>query len=209
MPEGRYAASDIEVLEPTEAIRRRPRLYVGGHLGSAEVVCNLVLEPLCFAVEPRTGGPAKHVAVRLLSADVAEVSNDGPGLPLGRHPTQDVTFIEVIMVRLHGCRDEKADSGHQKWCASGVAVLNALSEWCVVSVRRDGAVWEQRFELGKAVSALQRVGDCSDTGTTLRFKLDRSVLTGTLEADRVRAALQRFTDDVPCTAVSFEDLRNG
>lgn len=207
MPEGRYSAADIEVLEGTEVVRRRPQLYVGDPSGP-EAICNLVLEALCLAVDPKTGGPAKQVEVRLLPDDVAEVWNDGPGLPVGRHPKEDVSLIEIIMTRLYACRDAKEDFHNQKWCTVGVAALNALTEWCVVTVRRDGAVWTQRFEKGKAVSDLERHGDCSDSGTTLRFKIDRSLLTGLLDAGTLNAGLKRFAVEVPCTSASLLDMRN-
>ena len=77
---------------------------------SSEAINNLVLEVLCLAVDVKTGGPARTVEIRLLSDDVAEVRNDGPGLPLGRHPKEDVSLVEIIMTRLYACRDEKADA---------------------------------------------------------------------------------------------------
>lgn len=206
MPEGRYSAADITVLEGLEAVRVRPRLYVGD-TASSEAINSLVLEVLCLAVDPKTGGPARNVQIRLLSDDIAEVQNDGTGLPVGRHPKEDISVIEIIMTRLYACRDEKADERNAKWCSFGIAVVNALSEWCVVTVRRDGGVWQQRFEKGKAVSELEHVEACADTGTTLRFSVDRQLLTGAFDAKALGAALQRFSTEVPCTTVSFQDLR--
>jgi DNA gyrase subunit B len=206
MPEGRYSASDITVLEGLEAIRVRPHLYVGD-TGSSEAITNLVLEVLCLAVDVKTGGPARNVEIRLLSDDIAEVWNDGPGLPLGRHSRDDVSLIEVIMTRLHACRDEKADERSAKWCTVGIAAVNALSEWCVVTVRREGGVWHQRFARGKALHDLERIEDCADTGTTVRFNLDRLLLKGRFDTQALEAALARFAADVPCTAVSLRDLR--
>lgn len=206
MPEGRYSAADIEVLEGLEAIRARPQLYVGDP-ASSEAVSKLVLEVLCLAVDPKTGGPAPNVVIRLLSEDVAEVQNDGPGLPLGRHPKEDVSLIEIIMTRLYACRDEKADERNAKWCGLGIAALNALSAWCLVTVRREGGVWQQRFERGKAVHELTRLEDCSDTGTTLKFSLDRQLLTGSFDPKAMGLVLARFAAEVPCTAVSLHDLR--
>lgn len=153
--------------------------YVGD-TGSSQAISNLVLEVLCLAVDVKTGGPAQNVEIRLLSDDVAEVRNDGPGLPLGRHPKEDVSLVELIMTRLYACRDEKADEPSAKWCTLGIAAVNALSEWCVVTVRRDGGVWQQRFERGRAIHDLERREDCSDSGTTLRFSLDRQLRDGQL-----------------------------
>jgi DNA gyrase subunit B len=208
MPEGRYDASDIQVLDGIEAVRTRPQLYVGD-TRSAETACRLVLEALCLAVDPKTGGPARRVDLRLLMDDIVEIQNDGPGLPLGRHGTENLSFVEIIMTRLYACLDQKDEVQSQKWCGLGIAALNALSEWCVVTVRRDGGVWVQGFDRGRPLHDLERRGDCDDTGTALRFKLDRTLLTGPLEAARLEAGLRQFTDEVPCTAVSFDDRRTG
>jgi DNA gyrase subunit B len=206
MPEGRYAEGDIEVLEGLKAVRVRPHLYIGDPT-SSEAVNKLVLEVLCLAVDVKTGGPARNVDIRLLSDDVAEVQNDGPGLPLGRHPVEPMSVVEVIMTKLYACRDEKADARNAKWCTAGIAVVNALSEWCVVTVRRDGGVWQQRFERGKAVHDLKRVDTCSDTGTALRFCLDRQLLTGSFDAEALGVTLARFAAEVPCTVVALRDVR--
>jgi len=206
MPEGRYAADDIQVLDSVSAVRARPELYVGD-VTSSEVVNGLVLEVLCFAVDVKTGGPATRAEIRVLTDDLVEVCNDGPGLPLGRHPKEGVSLVELILTRLYACRDEKARVEHTRWCDKGIAVVNALSAWCVVTVRREGAVWEQRYERGRAVHELERRGRCADTGTTLRFCLDRTLVTGALDTRRLRASLERFATEVPCTTVLLDDQR--
>jgi DNA gyrase subunit B len=206
MPAGRYEADDIEVLDGLEAVRARPHLYVGD-LSSPAALSQILLEPLCLAVDAKTGGPARAVDILLHADGSAEVQNDGPGLPLGQHPLTGLPFIQVIMTRLHACRDEKADASLGRWCGVGVAVLNALSEWCVVTSRREGRIWEQRFEKGQPMTGLEQRGDCSTTGTALRFKPDPELISGSFDAQSIANALLRFKADVPCVAVTFTDLR--
>ncbi|MEW5742016.1 MAG: hypothetical protein AB1938_24085 [Myxococcota bacterium] len=208
MPEGRYRSEEPRVLEGLEAVRKRPHLFVGD-VGRDESVTAILLEPLCLAVDEHTGGPARHVEVRLLGEDVAEVVNDGPGLPLGLHPTEKVSWVELIMTRLYACREAKAEEQHKRWCSAGVCVVTALSAWCVVTVRRDGGTWEQRFERGQTASGLRRVGDTSSTGTAVRFELDRTLVTGRFDATGIRARLEQFTADFPCVAVALSDGRPG
>lgn len=206
MPAGRYAQGDIEVLDGLEAVRHRPSMYVGD-VASPDALAFLTLEPLCLAVDAHTGGPALSVTVTLFDDDTAAVANDGPGLPLGRRPDREETYVETIMTRLYACLEEKAEAANKRWCGAGVAVLCALSESCVVTIARDGGVWEQRFERGIASGPIARTGDTAATGTTIRFAPDRSILTGPFDASRIEERLAAFRRDVPCVTASIVDLR--
>jgi DNA gyrase subunit B len=206
MPEGRYRSADIEVLEGLEAVRRRPGHYVGS-LSEPGTLAKVALEPLCLAIDEHTGGPAKSVRVTLRGDDSAEVENDGPGLPLGGRPGSTQTYVEVILTQLHACRDMKQVEEHEKWCGVGVAVLCALSEWLTVTVKREGGVWVQRFEKGRVASGLDRVGDASETGTSVTFKPDRGILTAPFSVVELGALLGDFAKSVPCVTTSIRDLR--
>lgn len=202
MPQGNFLGT-ITVLEGLEAVRKRPAMYVGDPATSAALTA-LVLEPLCLAVDAHTGGPASEVTVTLQS-DTVTVSNNGPGLPLGSALGRAETFIETIMLRLHACRDAKAEA-NKHWCGVGVAVVCALSETLDVRVERDGGRWEQRFALGRAVAPITRVSDSEATGTTLTFRPDRTLLTGKFDVPALAAKLKAFETEVPCTRVELRVL---
>ncbi len=110
------------------------------------------------------------------------------------------------MTRLFACKEMK-DEAHQRWCHAGVAALCALSEWALVVVRRDGGEWAQRFSCGRATSGLDRRGDCSETGTIIRFKPDRTILRASFDAALLRRGLEEFSRAFPCVAASVHDLR--
>lgn len=206
MPRGRYREKDIEVLPSHEAARRRAHLYVGDPTQPAALV-QVTLEPACLALDEKTGGPARTMVVTLRDDDTAEIENDGPGLPLGSGPGHRETYLELIMTRLHACRDEKAVEANKRWCGVGVALLTALSEWTVVTVRRDGGLWSQRFEKGVAAGAIERQGDATTTGTSVRFRPDRTILRAPFDAALIAARLSELSRDVPCLTSRLLDLR--
>jgi DNA gyrase subunit B len=208
MPAGRYASDDIKVLSGVEAVRARPSMYIGDPTG-VDALVSLTLEPLCLAVDEKTGGPARSVCLTLHADDTAEVSNDGPGLSLGTRPGRSETDLEIIMTRLSACRDDKAEAANARWCGCGISLVSALAEWCTVTVRLDGGEWEQRFVRGNVVGPIQRRRDCDDSGTAIRFKPDRSILTAAFSADALAARLLDFNRDVPCVATQLRDLRSG
>lgn len=211
MPEGRYLG-DIEALEGLEPVRARPALYVGD-LSQSAALTTMLLEPLCLAVDERTGGPARTVTISLCSGDIVVVENDGPGLPLGSPPGSQMTYVEIIMTRLHACREAKADEANRRWCGAGIAVVNALSRSCTIEIRQDGKIWSQRFVEGRGNGPLRREihpsGSLkSATGLLLRYEIDRSILKGEYDIADIHTRLKEFEAEVPCTHVEFLDLRS-
>lgn len=206
MPKGRFRVDDIELLEGLEAVRRRPTMYVGD-TANAAALTQLVCEPLCLAIDANTGGPAREVEIEVRPDQSVRVRNDGPGIPVfDRH--DGTSSITTIFTRIGACRDMKADSDHRRWCGSGVAIANALSAWCRVEVRRDGACWRQAFERGRPTGPVERSAGDQTTGTSVEFLPDATILSAKIDAGEVVDRLQEFNGDFPCLDLVFRDARS-
>lgn len=168
-----YDGSSIEVLEGLEPVRRRPGMYTDttspNHLGM-EVIDNSVDEALA--------GFASNIQVILHQDDSLEVSDDGRGMPVDKHPTEKVPAVELIFGRLHaGGKFNKDNYGFSGGLHGvGVSVVNALSKRLEAKIQRDGKVWAIAYENGEKVENLKSVGTCpkKDTGTSIRFWPDAS-----------------------------------
>ncbi|HXH06501.1 MAG TPA: DNA topoisomerase IV subunit B [Vicinamibacterales bacterium] len=171
-----YTARDITVLEGLEPVRRRPGMYIGG-VGSAGLH-HLVWEILDNAVDEAMNGHASNITVTL-HRDGASVTiaDDGRGIPVDRHPKTKKSALEVVFTMLHAGgkfgRDTYKTAGGLH--GVGASVVNALSKELVATVKRDGALWEQRFRQGRPVGPLRRLGPTRGTGTTVFFRPDPTI----------------------------------
>ncbi len=174
MPTSSYQADAIEVLEGLEPVRLRPGMYTDTTRPN-----HLITEVVDNSVDEAMSGHATKVVVRLLQDGVVEVEDDGRGMPVDEHPQHGISGVELIMTRLHA----GGKFGHRNYGISaglhgvGVSVVNALSRWLEVLVKRDGALWSMRFEKGEPACPLQRVKTGiarSDHGTLVRFSPDAS-----------------------------------
>ena len=173
-----YNASKIIVLEGAQGVRKRPAMYIGS-TGSAGVL-HLLFEVLDNSVDEALAGYAKDVEIRLTQAetgDIAEVSDNGRGIPIDIMPKYGKSALEVIMTTLHkGAKFEndvyKVSGGLH---GVGLTVVNALSEFSEVRVRKGGKEYFQSFSKGLPTSELKVVGDSAGAGTTLKFKPDPEI----------------------------------
>lgn len=174
MPAGAYQADAIEVLEGLEPVRLRPGMYTDTTRPN-----HLITEVVDNSVDEAMSGHATKVIVRLIEDGVVEVEDDGRGMPVDEHPQHHISGVELIMTRLHA----GGKFGHRNYGIAaglhgvGVSVVNALSRWLEVAVKRDGARWTMRFEGGEPVTSLERSSDRvarADTGTLVRFNPDDS-----------------------------------
>ena len=173
--EGEYTAKNIQVLEGLDAVRKRPAMYIGdtGERG----LHHLVYEVVDNSVDEALAGFAKNVEVSIGDGSIITVTDDGRGIPVEMHEETKKSALEVVMTILHagGKFDNKTYKVSGGLHGVGVSVVNALSEWLEVEVKRDGKLYRQRYEKGKAVTPVKEIGAANGSGTKVRFKPDSQI----------------------------------
>jgi len=177
-----YSESDIQVLEGLEAVRKRPGMYIGDT--SVRGLHHLVYEIVANSVDEALAGRCDEIWVTVHNDHSITVVDNGSGIPVGIHPKMGIPTVEVVHTILHagGKFGGGAYSVSGGLHGVGASVVNALSEWMEVTVRRDGHIYLIRFERGKTVRQMEIIGDASDTGTTTKFKPDHEIF-GAYEFD--------------------------
>jgi DNA gyrase subunit B len=170
-----YTGEQIEVLRGLEAVRKRPGMYVGNT--AERGLHQLVYEAVDNAVDEALAGYASNVRVILHKDGSCSVEDDGRGIPIDVHAEEKLPAVEVVMTILHA--GAKFGKGGYKVSGGlhgvGISVVNALSEWMVTQVKRDGFLWEMKFERGITVQKLKKVSKTEGTGTLQWFKPDPEV----------------------------------
>ncbi|NMC53831.1 MAG: DNA topoisomerase (ATP-hydrolyzing) subunit B [Chloroflexi bacterium] len=190
-----YTASNIQVLEGLEAVRRRPGMYVGGT--DIKALHHLVYEVVDNSIDEALAGVCDHITVTLHEDSSVTVEDNGRGIPIDLHPTKGISALTVVMTTLHA--GGKFDSSSYKVSGGlhgvGVSAVNALSEWCEVEVRRNGGVYRQRFERGHPVTGVETIGSVAEdvTGTRTTFKFDKEIFTEDIDY-RFETLAQRFRE---------------
>lgn len=172
-----YNDDAIQVLEGLEAVRKRPGMYIGST--DTRGLHHLVYEIVDNSVDEALGGYGNQIIVKIHKDNSISVQDKGRGMPTGMHKLGKPT-PEVILTVLHA--GGKFGQGGYKTSGGlhgvGASVVNALSEWLVVTIKRDGFVYEQRFENGgKPVTTLEKIGKTNQTGTTIHFKPDPEIFS--------------------------------
>lgn len=182
-----YNESDIQVLEGLEAVRKRPGMYIG--TTSKTGLHHLVWEIVDNAIDEAMAGYGKEINIRILKDNVIEVVDHGRGVPTGIHPKTGISTVETIYTVLHA-GGKFGEGGGYKVSGGlhgvGASVVNALSEYLEVWVKRDGHLYYQKFiNGGHPDGHLKIIGevDLNDTGTTVRFKADPQIFEETQEYD--------------------------
>lgn len=172
-----YNDDAIQVLEGLEAVRKRPGMYIGST--DARGLHHLVYEIVDNSIDESLAGYGDHIIVKIHKDNSVSVQDKGRGMPIGMHKLGMPT-PEVILTILHA--GGKFGQGSYKTSGGlhgvGASVVNALSQWLVVRIKRDGFIYEQRFENGgKPVTTLEKTGKTNQTGTTIHFKPDSSIFS--------------------------------
>lgn len=174
-----YGASEIQVLEGLEAVRKRPGMYIGST--GPKGLHHLVYEIVDNSIDEALAGFCSKIKVRILPDNIINVSDNGRGIPTGIHPKMGIPALTVVFTILHA--GGKFGGGGYKVSGGlhgvGASVVNALSEWLEVKVYSEGKVHFQRFERGIATGDMQISGDTDKVGTEITFKADKEIFTET------------------------------
>jgi DNA gyrase subunit B len=188
-----YDASNIKVLPGIEGVRKRPAMYIGDT--STRGLHHLIEEVVANSIDEAVAGYCKNISVCLNLDGSCTISDDGRGVPVDLHKQEKKPAVEVIMTMLHA--GGKFDHTTYKVAAGlhgvGVSVVNALSEWLEVDIKRDGKVYHQEYERGVTTTELKVLGKAKGTGTKITFKPDPDIFeVAEFDYERVATRLREL-----------------
>ena len=205
-----YDASQIQVLEGLEAVRKRPGMYIGSTSSSG--LHHLVYEIVDNSIDEALAGYCDRIEVVIEPGDVISVSDNGRGIPVDIQEQTGKSALEVVFTVLHA--GGKFGGGGYKVSGGlhgvGASVVNAMSEWLIVQVHKNGKIYEMRFSRGHITQEMRIIGDTDRTGTTVRFKPDPEMFEDTVydyDILHTRMREQAFLNGG--LYISTEDKREG
>ncbi len=204
-----YGANQIQVLEGLEAVRKRPGMYIGSV--SKRGLHHLVYEIVDNCVDEALAGYCTHIEVKIEPGNIISVTDNGRGIPVDIHPKTHISAAETVYTVLHAGGKFGGDSGYKVsggLHGVGASVVNALSEWTEVTIQRDGGIFQMKFERGKTVEKLTRIGDSDKTGTKVRFLADSTIFETTeYDYDTLEDRFREIAFLTKGLYISIEDLR--
>ncbi len=205
-----YDASKIQVLEGLEAVRKRPGMYIGSTSSSG--LHHLVYEIVDNSIDEALAGYCDHIEVIIEPGDVICVRDNGRGIPVDIQEQTGKSALEVVFTVLHA--GGKFGGGGYKVSGGlhgvGASVVNAMSEWLVVHVHKNGKIYEMKFSRGNITQEMKIIGDTDRTGTTVRFKPDPEMFDDTVyDYDTLHTRMREQAFLNGGLYISTEDLREG
>lgn len=178
-----YGANEIQVLEGLEAVRKRPGMYIGST--GPRGLHHLVYEIVDNSIDEALAGYCDKIDVQILPGEVICVTDNGRGIPVGKHPKMGIPALTVVFTVLHA--GGKFGGGGYKVSGGlhgvGASVVNALSEWLEVRVFSNGKIYYQRFERGIPTCEMKVIGDTEKKGSEIKFKADKEIFSESDEYD--------------------------
>jgi len=205
-----YTAEDIKVLRGLEGVRQNPAMYVGST--GLRGLHHIAFEVIDNAIDEAVAGYCDKIEVTLNPDGSLTVEDNGRGIPVDIHPDMGRPAVEVVLTHLHagGKFDRHVYKVSGGLHGVGVSVTNALSEWLVAEVKRDGYLWRQRFERGRPTTELKRVKKVKGTGTRITFKPDPEIFDTTeWDWDILAERLQELAYLNRGVRLKLRDLRPG
>ena len=213
-----YDVSAIQALEGIEHVRKRPGMYVGGT--DIKALHHLVYEVVDNAIDEALMGACTEVGITIHTDSSVTVEDNGRGIPVGPHPTKKdpngkpMETVDVVMTVI-GAGGKFGGGGYKVsggLHGVGVSAVNALSEWAVTEIKRDGKLWQQKYKRGVPQGKIKQIGkvDKNDTGTRQQFKFDKEIFTEDIDY-RFDTLVQRFREMAFVTrgvTIRFVDERN-
>ncbi len=172
----KYGAEQIQVLEGLEAVRKRPGMYIGST--SVRGLHHMVYEIVDNCVDEALAGYCTEINVTIEPGNIICVEDNGRGIPVEIHPKTKISTAETVYTVLHAGGKFGGDSGYKVsggLHGVGASVVNALSSWTEVTIKRDGGLYQMYFEKGKTIKKLEKIGDAKGTGTKVRFLADDTI----------------------------------
>ena len=172
----KYGAEQIQVLEGLEAVRKRPGMYIGST--SVRGLHHMVYEIVDNCVDEALAGYCTEINVTIEPGNIICVEDNGRGIPVEIHPKTKISTAETVYTVLHAGGKFGGDSGYKVsggLHGVGASVVNALSSWTEVTIKRDGGLYQMYFEKGKTVKKLEKIGNAKGTGTNVRFLADDTI----------------------------------
>ncbi len=204
-----YTAEDIRILDGLDAVRRRPGMYIGST--DRQGLHHLLYEIVYNSIDEAMAGYCTRTEVIIHEDNTVTVIDNGRGIPVETHPVTNTSALEAVMTRLHagakfGGRTYTVSSGLH---GVGASVVNALSEWLVVEVKRQGKIYRQEYRRGKPISGLEVIGDTDETGTTITFLADSEIFDDiNYDFDTVRQRLRELAFLNKNLEISLKDERS-
>ena len=205
-----YDASDIQVLEGLEAVRKRPGMYIG--TTDVKGLHHLVWEIVDNSIDEALAGYCKNIEVIVNKDNSITVKDDGRGIPVDIHPKTGLSTVETVYTVLHA--GGKFGGGGYKVSGGlhgvGASVVNALSEYCEVTVKREGFIWQQKYSRGNVLCDLTKIGESDEHGTKVLFKPDHEIFEDTVFDFEVLASrLRELAFLNKGIAITLTDKREG